>query len=95
MSAPNRKSAKRSLREWWADPPRSGLQRLINPVVYRHLRGFGLTHLGGSAVAAVAGIICLSYAAYPWAALFLVIAALNVAAGYWYFTIAGDRSARA
>jgi len=29
-------------------PPRSGMRRLINPVVYRHLRGFGVTHIAGA-----------------------------------------------
>ena len=44
-------------------------------------------------VAAAAGIVCLSYGVYGWAAFFLVIAALNLAGGCWYVTI--DRSASA
>jgi hypothetical protein len=74
-------------------PPRTGMRRLINPVVYRHLRGFGITHIAGASVQAAAGVICLSYSVYGWAAFFLVIAALNLAGGYWYFAI--DRSASA
>ena len=74
-------------------PPRSGMRRLINPVVYRHLRGFGVTHIAGSSVQAAAGLVCLSYGVYGWAAFFLVIAALNLAGGSWYLTI--DRSASA
>jgi len=74
-------------------PPRSGMRRLINPVAYRHLRGFGVTHIAGSSVQAAAGVICLAYGVYGWAAFFLVIAALNLACGYWYLTI--DRSASA
>jgi hypothetical protein len=80
-------------RGWWASPPRSGLHRLINPWAYRHLRGFGLLHIAGGSVAAAAGIICLSYSVYGWAAFFLVLAALNFAGGSWYLTI--DRSASA
>jgi hypothetical protein len=38
-------------------------------------------------VAAAAGIVCLSYVAYGWAAFFLIIAALNLAAGHWELTI--------
>jgi hypothetical protein len=74
-------------------PPRSGMRRLINPMAYRHLRGFGATHIAGGCVQAAAGLVCLSYGVYGWAALFLVLAALNLAGGYWYRTI--DRSASA
>ena len=72
-------------------PPRSGMRRLIRPVAYRHLRGFGVGHIAGGCVQAAAGLACLSYSVYGWAAFFLVIAALNLAGGYWYLTI--DRSA--
>ena len=54
--------------------PRSGMRRLINPVVYRHLRGFGVPHIAGASVQAAAGLVCLSYSVYAWAAFFLVIA---------------------
>jgi tetratricopeptide (TPR) repeat protein len=58
-----------------------------------HLRGFGVGHIAGGCVQAAAGLACLSYSVYGWAAFFLVIAALNLAGGYWYLTI--DRSASA
>jgi hypothetical protein len=74
-------------------PPRTGMRRLISPVAYRHLRGFGVGHIAGGSVQAAAGLICLSYGVYGWAAFFLGIAALNFAGGYWYLTI--DRSASA
>jgi hypothetical protein len=51
--------------------------------------------VAGGGVAAAAGFICLSGGAYPWAAFFLVIAALNLAGGYWYLTIARSASAPA
>jgi hypothetical protein len=94
MNAPNGNTAAKGLRGWWAYPPRSRMQRLINPWVYRHLPVFGAMHIAGGCVAAAAGVICLAYGAYAWAAFFLVIAALNLAGGYWYITIARSASAR-
>jgi hypothetical protein len=87
MNAPHDGTAAKGLRGWWASPPRSGLQRLINPIVYRHLRAFAVMHVAGGSVAAAAGAICLAYGVYGWAAFFLVLAALNLAGGYWYLTI--------
>jgi hypothetical protein len=91
MDASNDNTAANRLGEWWASPPRSGMQLLINPIVYRHLRAFGVMHIAGGSVAAAAGLICLSYRVYGWAAFFLAIGAANLAGGYWYLTI--DRSA--
>jgi hypothetical protein len=93
MNAYNDNTAPRGLRGWWLTPPRPGLHRLINPVEYRHLRAFGVTHVAAGSVAAAAGVICLSYQVYGWAAFFLVIGGLHIAGGYWYLTI--DRSASA
>jgi hypothetical protein len=94
VNASDGNTAARGLREWWASPPRSGLHRLINPWEYRHLRAFGATRIAGGSVAAAAGVICLSYGVYDWAAFFLVIGALNLAGGYWYITIDRPASAR-
>ena len=93
MNAPNDNTAPKGLRGWWASPPRSGMQRLIAPYEYRHLRGFGVTRVAGGSVQAAAGLVCLSYGVYGWAAFFLVLAALNLAGGSWYLRI--DRSASA
>jgi len=93
MNAPSDNTAAKGLRGWWQSPPRSGMQRLINPFEYRHLRAFGVTRIAGGGVAAAAGVVCLSYGVYGWAAFFLVLAALNFAGGSWYITI--DRSAPA
>ena len=87
MNAQNDSTAPKGL------PRRSGMRRLINPVVYRHLRGFGVTHIAAASVQAAAGAICLSYGVHGWAAFFLVIAALNLAGGSWYLTIARSASA--
>jgi hypothetical protein len=94
MNAPNDKTARKGLRGWWLTPPRHGLQRLIHPWEYRHLRFFGVTRIGAGSVAAAAGFICLSYGVYGWAAFFLVVAALSIAAGWWELTIARSGSAR-
>ncbi len=51
-------------------PPRTGLRRLIVPWEYRHLRAFGVTRIAGGSVAAGAGVVCLSYGVYGWAAFF-------------------------
>ena len=75
-------------------PARTGMRRLIPPWEYRHLRGFGVTRTAGGSFLAVAGVVCLSYGAYGWAAPFLVLAALNLAGGCWYTTIARSAYAR-
>jgi hypothetical protein len=93
MNAPNNNTAPKGLRGWWASPPRSGMQRLIVPWEYRHLRVFGVTRIAGGSVAAAAGVVCLSYGVYGWAAFFLVLGALNLTGGYWYITIARSASA--
>ena len=93
MNARNDNTAPRGLRGWWLTPPRPGMQRLIDPWEYHHLRFFGATRIAGGSVAAAAGLVCLAYGVYAWAAFFLIIAALNLAGGYWELTI--DRSASA
>jgi hypothetical protein len=88
MNAANEDAARKGIRGWWAYPPRRGMQRLIFPWEYRHLRVFGVTRITGGVVAATAGVVCLSYAAYGWAAFFLAVGVLNFAGGYWEITIA-------
>ena len=94
MNAANDNSAAKGLRGWWGSPPRTGIRRTISPWEYRHLRGSGLTRIAGGSVLAIGGVLLLSYGAYGWAAPFLVLAALNLAGGYWYVTMAGSESAR-
>ncbi len=76
-NAANNNAARRGLRGWWASPPRSGMQRLIDPWDHRHLRAFGVTRIAGAFVAATAGVVCLSYAADVSGAFFLVLGVLN------------------
>ena len=93
-SAPDDNTAAKGLRGWWASPPRTGIQRLINPWAYRHLRVFGGTHTVGGIVAFGIGAFVLCYGAYDWAAFFLVVGALNFAAGAWYLTVVRSASPR-
>jgi hypothetical protein len=83
----------KGLRARWLAAARPGIYRLVPPWVYRHPRFFGVGHIAGGSVAAAAGLICLSYGVYGWAAFFLVLAALHLAGGIWYISI--DRSASA
>ena len=94
MNAPNDNSTAKRLREWWLTPQRSGMQRLINPWEYRHLTLVGGMRIAGGGVAAAAGVVCLSYGVYGWAAFFLILAALNLAGGGWFVSIARSASAR-
>ena len=94
MNASDDNTAAKGLRGWWASPPRPGMQRLIVPWEYRHLRVSGATRIVGGSVAAAAGVVCLSYGVNGWAAFFLVLGALNLAGGCWYITIARSASAR-
>ena len=94
MNAHYDNTAPKGLRGWWLTPPRPGLQRLIAPWEYRRVRGFGVTRIAGGSVAAAAGLICLSYGVYGWAAFFLVLGALNLAGGSWFLTIARSAPAR-
>jgi hypothetical protein len=93
MNAADDNTAPKGLRGWWLSPPRSGMRVLINPIEYRHLRAFGVTHIAGGSVSAAAGLICLAYGVYGWAAFFGAIGAAHLVDGYWYLTI--DRSAAA
>ena len=94
MNASDDNTAAKGLRGWWASPPRPGMQRLIVPWEYRHLRVSGATRIAGGRDTAAAGVVCLSYGVDRWAAFFLVLGALNLAGGCWYITIARSASAR-
>ena len=98
MNAPNDNTAAKGLRGWWLSPPRPGMQRLISPWEYRHLRVSGVFQLG-------IGLVLLSlgrsagtdqerHKMYRLSAWFLVPSAGNLAGGYWYITIASSASAR-
>ena len=95
MNGSNDNTAAGGFRAWWRNPPRPGLQRIINPWEYRHLNFSGGARIAGGTDGAAAGIICLAYGVYGWAAFFLAIAALNFGGGAWYLSIARSRPAHA
>ena len=64
------------------------MRRLITPWEYRHLHAYGVVRAAAGIVLFSFGALILSYGSYGWAALFLVLAALNFAGGCWYLTIA-------
>ena len=101
MNAPNGNTAAKGLRGRWASPPRPGLQRLISPWEYRHLRGFGVTRAAAGGFQLGIGLVLLSLGRkaetdqerrkmYQLSAWFLVPAAANLAGGYWYTAIASS-----
>jgi signal transduction histidine kinase len=69
---------------------------LIRSWEYRHLRLWARLRIGGGIALTVCGVLTLGFGGsdpktYGWAALFLVLAALNFAFGYWQITIAYRR----
>lgn len=89
-STPNDGSFARGLRDWWLSAPRSGTHRLISPWEYRHLRLAAGIRIVGGCIDVGAGVVCLSYRAYPWAGFFLALGALNLAGGGWYLAVANS-----
>jgi hypothetical protein len=105
MNAPNDTTAAEGLRQWWLSPPRHGPHRLISPWEYRHLGGSGVTRAAAGGFQLGIGLVLLSLGRqaetdqerrkmYRLSALFLVPAAGNLAAGYWYTAIASSPPAR-
>jgi hypothetical protein len=103
MNSPNDNTAAKGVRGWWVSPPRPGMHRLISPWEYRHLRVFGATRLAGGGFQLGIGLVLVSLGRkaetdqerrkmYTLSGWFLVPAALNLAGGYWYITIASSGS---
>ena len=97
MNATN--DSPKGLRGWWASPPRSGMQRIIWPFEYRHLRAFGRARITAGIVLVGLGAVTLiggscTAKAVGFAALFLAVAAVNFAGAAWYLAIARSASPR-
>lgn len=99
MNEPNDNTAPKGLRGWWASPPRSGMQRIIWPWEYRHLRAFarvriaaGIVLVGLGAVTLVGGSFTTE--AVGWALLFLAAGVGSFAWAAWLLAIARSASAR-
>jgi hypothetical protein len=95
MYALNDSPAPRSAPAWWrwGSPARSGLQRVIPPWEYRHLRAWAGVNFIRGFVLGILGLLLLPYSA-SWAALPLAAAAAVIALGIWEMAIDRSRSAR-
>ena len=99
MNAPNDNTTPKGLRGWWLTPPRPGLQRLIHPLEYRHLRAFAGVRIAAGIVLAGLGAVTLFGGSFTakaagFAALFLVAAAGSFSFAAWELAIARSASPR-
>ena len=93
MNAPNHKATAKGLRGWWRSPPRPGLQRLISPWEYRHLRTCARVRIVSAIVLAGLGLVTLAFGGndwktYWWTLAFLAAGAAQSAFAYWLARIA-------
>jgi hypothetical protein len=93
MHAPDDNATSNGLRRWWASPPREGVQLIISPWEYRHLRGFARVRMVSGGVLTGLGIVTIVFGGtdaktYGWASAFLAAAAANLAYGSWELSIA-------
>jgi hypothetical protein len=98
MNASNPSTPRDRLRQWWASPPRTGLQRIISPWEYRHLRLSAGVRIGGAVALATLSAITLGVGggtgkAVAWSLVFLLPAAANLAFACWELSIAGSAAA--
>jgi hypothetical protein len=73
-------------------PSRTGMRRLIPRFAFRRLHAIARVHIAVGTVGVGIGVITLvggsfTPEAIAWAAFFLVLAALQFSAGYWYLAI--------
>jgi hypothetical protein len=101
MNAQNDNTPPGSTTTWWrwGTPPRSGMQRMIAPWEYRHLRAWARVRITAGIVLAGLGAVTLfggsfSPKAAGFAALFLVAAAGSFSFAAWELAIARSASAR-
>ena len=99
MNAPHDNTAAKGLRGWWASPPRSGMQRIISPWEYRHLRGWAGVRIASGIALLGLGAVTLSFGGndpktYGWTMVFLALAVAQFSFAYWELIIARSGSAR-
>ena len=99
MNARNDNTGPSGPRGWWASPARSGMQRIISPWEYRHLRVFAGVRIAAGAALVGLSAVTLNFGGndgktYAWALFFLALAAANVAFASWELNIAGSAAAR-
>ena len=99
MNARNDNAAPKGRRGWWSSPPRSGMQRIISPWEYRHLRPWAGVRIAAGTVLIGLGVVTLAFGGndgktYGWAMVFLALGAANLAFASWELRIAGSAAAR-
>jgi hypothetical protein len=99
MNPPNDNTTPRGLRGWWASPPRSGMQRIILPFQYRHLRFWAGWSIAAGVVLAGLGAVTLAFGGnnmptYGWTAFWLAMAAASFAVACWFLAIVRSASPR-
>jgi hypothetical protein len=99
MNARNDNAAPKGQRGWWSSPPRSGMQRIISPWEYRHLRPWAGVRIAAGTVLIGLGIVTLAFGGndgktYGWTMAFLALAAANLAFASWELRIAGSAATR-
>ena len=101
MNAQNDNTTPSSTTTWWrwGTPPRSGMQRMIAPWEYRHLRAWARVRTAAGIVLAGLGTVTLfggsfSPKAAGFAALLLVAAAGSFSFAAWERAIARSAAAR-
>lgn len=100
MHAHNDNTAPKSMRGWWASPPRTGMRRILAPWEYRHLRAWAGVRIAAGIVLAGLGLTTLAFGGadwktFGWAAAFLAAAAASFSVAYWELTIARSEAAQA
>ena len=98
MSTHNGNTTGKGLRGWWADPPRSGMRRIIAPWEYRHLRFFAGLRIACGFVAVGLGVTTLAVGGsgsktYGWTFAFLALSAALFSYASWLLSIARSESA--
>ena len=99
MHAPYDNTAPKGLRGWWASPARSGMQRIISPPEYRHLRRFAAVRIASAVVLVGLGAVTFSFGGndwptYGWTAFWLVLAAAQFSHAAWDLAIARSAAPR-
>lgn len=99
MHASSNDAEPKGLRAWWTSPPRSGVQLIISPWEYRHLRAWARVRIVSGAVLAGLGVVTLAFGGndwktYGWALVFLAPAAANLAFATWELSIARSAPAQ-
>lgn len=80
-------------------PSRTGMRRIIPRFEFRRLHAMARVHVVAGTVQAGLGVITLVAGSFTpkaiaWAALFLVLAALQFSVGYWFLAIVRSAPAR-